>query len=236
MEMELEERTEADDLSSFKVPKLPAWEPMVPAEGEIPLTVEQQLIAARYNLIHAYDHINQLASLFNGLVTKVVKLQNEAIKMRTWRRELSDKPINTVAVERTRDAKINEPEEFHGDRNKYTTFQSQLFAYFSAQAKLGLYLSDTDRFTYATGRIRGNAYNHVMIWVDSLLTDTSAEETYNFEKFMDALATAFGPIDVQGDAIRRMLALKQTSSVDAYANAYRQVIPYTGYNEDSVIC
>lgn len=52
---------------------------------------------------------------------------------------------------------------------------------------------------------------------------------------MKGLETTFGPIDVQGDAIRRMLTLKQTISVNAYVNAYCLVIPYTSYNQDSII-
>lgn len=222
---------EADDLSTFMIPVLPAWTTM-DSTDEAPLTVEQQLEAARANLVHAYNHINALASAHNGLVDKVVGLQNEAIKMRAWRKELQDRPFT---VERPREPKFNEPEEFHGDRSKFTTFRSQLFAYFSAQAAQGLYLLDEDRFRYATGRMRGNAYNHVMLWVDSLLTGQPAEETQNFGKFLDGLATAFGPIDAQGEAIRKMLALKQTQSVDAYANAYRLLIPHTGYNMDSIL-
>lgn len=220
----------------------------LPDLGEVPTLPEGFPNTFANALLLSYQRNQELTIRVNELLLATGRLENKVADLQSNQRndfeELTrlrarlneidnEEPIEVPKTQR--DPKIGEPEEFHGERSKFTMFQSQLMAFFAAHIPLKMYTTDVEKFRYATSRIRGNAYNHVMLWVDSQLSENPAEEVNNFSKFLTGLARAFGPIDARGEAITKMSLLKHTTSIDAYANAYRIVMHQTGYNEDMII-
>lgn len=116
---------------------------------------------------------------------------------------------------------VARPEEFHGDRSKFTSWQSQLHTFIALNSSR--FASDQDRVLYAISTIRGEAYPYVQAIADSI-RGTPSLELLNFQAFMHFMERTFGPIDPVGDAQRALKGVKQAEGqmVEAYAAEFRR--------------
>ena len=104
-------------------------------------------------------------------------------------------PVTSISHEPT--LKINLPEEFTGDRNKYDKFRTQLILCFAANPSQ--FEDDKVKIVFAASFLRGPAADW---WVPKINTTATTNGTTTmtmayttFEKFMKALRAAFDDPD-----------------------------------------
>ena len=139
--------------------------------------------------------------------------------------------FNPQAV--TPKVKFPEPEEFSGDRTKFSAFASQVRAYLVGMGHV--YQTDRQRSLYTLQKVRGEAYNHVQAWVDSADTPTEVPELGDWNTCMASLKSIFGPLDEQGDARRALKALRHRTTVDTFAADFRRLGALTGFAENALV-
>lgn len=196
----------------------------------------QELTVRVNNIMHAFSALELKVANQEESIRKMKDQEisdfDEVIALRSRMNDYDNREETTIIPDPSKPRKkVADPEEFTGDRRKFLLFKSQLISALGQQ--LSTYPTETDKFNFAVGFIRGDAYQHVMPWVDSQ-RDNPAKEVTNFETFISSLEKAFGPIDEKGDAQRRLSTIKQTGSVDAYAALFRSVMYLTGYNDESL--
>ena len=102
-------------------------------------------------------------------------------------------------------------------------------------ANAHIYQTDEQRSLYSLQKIRGVAYGHVQAWVDSAGMAQPAVEISNWNTCLQSLQMAFGALDEEGDARRKLKNLRHRTSVDDYASEYRRLGTQTGFG-DTTLC
>lgn len=206
-----------EELLNLQVPQWPA----MPLDQAVPgLEVPRALAVASI-----------LRSALQPTVAHLQHLENEN---QTLRQEFdafraTQALLHNQGAAPTHRAKFPEPEDFTGDRTKFSAFMSQLRAYLVANSNL--YQTDEQRSLYSLQKIRGTAYGHVQAWVDSAGTAQPAPQVASWDVCMQSLQEAFGALDEEGDARRKLKNLRHRTSVDDYAAEYRRLGSQTHFGE-----
>ena len=129
----------------------------------------------------------------------------------------------------TREPKIEDPELFSGDRRKVRSFLTQCDLVY--QSKPRTYPTDQAKVAYASGRLRGNAWD----WVESSIVD--GVSTYKtWVSFKDALKKAFGEADTREVARRKLHHCKQGQrSAAMYWSEFQKIKNDLDYNDATYI-
>ena len=125
---------------------------------------------------------------------------------------------------------LTEPEIFTGDRERFESFLSQARQYIAMNQRL---LPDgPTRCNYIASRIKGDAYRWIQALVDSQYEGSVvAPEMTDPAALVKYLCDAFGDPHKLQTAERRMLELRQTTTVAAFASEFRALVAVLGWNE-----
>jgi hypothetical protein len=127
-----------------------------------------------------------------------------------------------------REPKINDPEEFRGDRLQLQNFISQCQLKFAGEPSK--FTNEKIKILFAGGRLRGEAYS----WFQPLLTasqTSTPKEFTSFTTFCDALTTIYGDPNLEITSERELRQLRQTTSVSAYIAEFSRIRQYVSHNE-----
>ena len=128
-----------------------------------------------------------------------------------------------------REPKIEDSELFNGDRMKVRSFITQCELVF--QAKPRTYGTDQSKVAFASGRLRGNAWD----WVESSIKDGVSTYT-TWTQFKDDLAKAFGEADTREVARRKLHHCKQgPRSAATYWAEFQKLKHDLNYNDATYI-
>jgi hypothetical protein len=165
---------------------------------------------------------------YSALVSNI-EASNRQLSERITILEARPATIQTAAP--TSHAHVNPPEEFHGERDRFRSWWSQVLLFLTINNTV--YTTARERVLYVCSRIRSPAYQHIEAMVDTLQGTSIAPELDNFEAFYERIQLLFGPVDRQGDAERAIRELKQKKgmSVEAYAAEFRRWSGITGWDE-----
>lgn len=129
----------------------------------------------------------------------------------------------------TREPKIEDPETFTGDRRKIRAFLTQCDLVFSA--KPNTYAKEEARISYASGRLRGNAWD----WVESSIVD--GKSTYKtWKEFKTSLSAAFGEVDTHEIARHKLARCRQgPRSASTYWAEFQKIKNDLDYDDSYLI-
>jgi hypothetical protein len=168
----------------------------------------------------------EIAVLTNGEVANIIQRLEFLEEQNTQQQAL------IVALQTRqnvpREPKINDPEEFRGDRLQLQNFISQCQLKFAEEPSK--FTNEKIKILFAGGRLRGEAYS----WFQPLLTasETSTpKEFVSFKAFCDALTTIYGDPNLEITSERELRQLRQTTSVSAYIAEFARIRQYVSHNE-----
>ena len=149
-----------------------------------------------------------------------------------------DAPPN---VERSGSKLVAEPDHYHGDRRKFSSFVSQLqLNFLNRRSELN---TDEKRVIFAASYLRGSPQE----WFRPYLTDhmnnmgnlagrrAETASMFLWTGFYNSLQRMYGDSDERRTAERKMEGLRQTSSVAAYATLFQQYRPQLGWNDEALL-
>jgi len=152
-----------------------------------------------------------------------------------------DAPAAPSNAEHSRGKLVAEPDHFHGDRRKFTSFISQLqLNFLNRRSELR---DDDKRVIFAASYLRGSPQEwfrpYLADHIDNIenLAGRKAETAAMFRwlGFQKSLQRMYGDSDERRTAERKMEGLRQTSSVAAYATLFQQYRPQLGWNDEALL-
>ena len=195
-------------------------------------------------------HIGRMSQAGSTSEARVSTAQQMNQAIQTLHREMAEAQaqINRLALENqllkaqadSRGLKVNNPEEYRGDRRCTETFLLQCRAYFDANPIK--FPTEELRVKYATNLLRGEAFEwfkHIM--KDHLLNpekdqDHDTKQIYgswgNFEK---ALRTVYGELDEEKTAELQLQRLTQKGSAADYAAKFQRLSSKTQWNDEALL-
>jgi hypothetical protein len=126
--------------------------------------------------------------------------------------------------------RLKEPEPFTGDHSKFEEFVSKVTLHVTANPDV--FHNDTRKCIFLVNLMRDDAGKWVKPWIDSLQSASPAPEMSDFVRLTAALRLAFGPVNAQGEAQRKLSQLRQTSSVVTYAADFRTYKADAGWGDN----
>jgi len=121
--------------------------------------------------------------------------------------------------------KIPSPDMFYGDQAQLQDFLSVCRNQFTSRPSQ--FPSEREKVTYASGYLREAA----LVWYNSFAhNDPSPPELDDFEAFAKSLEIVFGDPDQITSANTQLDALRQTTSVTAYATKFRILQQHSDWN------
>ena len=139
------------------------------------------------------------------------------------------------------DYKASAPDLFYGDRRKFQAYLTQV--QFAFLTRPNDFRNAEQRVLFAASFLRGSAGE----WFQPFMTDRMSNLTtpgncrpetlrvLTWNGYKEALERMYGDVDERRTAERRMEALRQVTSVAAYAATFQQYIPRLGWNEEALI-
>jgi hypothetical protein len=130
-----------------------------------------------------------------------------------------------------KEPKLNDPEEFKGDRLRLMNFISQCQLKFAGEPSK--FTNDRIKILYAGSRLRQEAYS----WFQPLLAASETRTPPEFESFKifcDALTAIYGDPNLEITAERELRHLKQITTVAAYIAEFSRIRQYTSHNDSSL--
>jgi hypothetical protein len=132
--------------------------------------------------------------------------------------------------------KINPPEVFTGDRNKFNTFLTQARLYIFLNA--GEFDTDQKKILFMVSYLRGNAYE----WIEPRLQSYFEEgDESDYKKmftrmgtFQSELRLVYGAVDQARTAEREMVHLRQRTSAGVYAADFQRVAAKLSWGDDAL--
>jgi hypothetical protein len=127
--------------------------------------------------------------------------------------------------------KVASPEFFHGDREKYSDYVSQLHLCFHTDPER--HADDNAKLAYAASYLRGAAKR----WFTPHVDETSGKINFeNFEAYLKALKEAFDDPDAAATAERKLRALRQgPETCSTYYSKFLSHMTVLGFDEKAKI-
>jgi hypothetical protein len=124
--------------------------------------------------------------------------------------------------------KVNTPQEFSGDRKLTYTFLTQCDFIFDSQPTM----PDSERIRYIASFLRGQA----QAWYIAVVA-RPGRRFASFQEFLNLFLGMFGENDhlSQEAATSKLLDLRQTKSVQAYAARFQELSVLTSFNESGLM-
>lgn len=184
---------------------------------------------------------NQMAAAVlatQRLEDTLTRLQAEVDALRFLHPTPSASPAPAIQPPTRSGPKVNSPEPFNGDRLELETYLCRCEHVFLAQPQN--FRSETQKVLYASTYLKGNAYS----WFKPLLQryskaltgtegTTIPDEFSSWQTFSDSLTQMYGDPVLVKSKTRELNALKQTTSVSAYASEFRRLQAYVHWNDQA---
>lgn len=183
------------------------------------------------------ERLASLEAQLDNLLTRQTNLQNENDTLRERVASLPsmpDVPDNRQSTPMSStsnghgrsEPKVASPEYFNGQRNKVTTFVTQVTMVITLQPTR--FLSEEAKVIYAGSFLRDTAF----LWFQPYVTaEIKPGFMTNFTEFTKELQRTFGDPDEVATAERQLYALKQKSSVSAYLADFTRYAVLVKWND-----
>ena len=137
----------------------------------------------------------------------------------------------TPTTSRAKAPRVADPEPYHGDREKFADFISQLHLVFNTDPER--YLQDTAKLAYTVSFLRGSAKRWFTPHVDQ---GTGAVSFFSFPTFITAIKAAFDDPDSAATAERKLRSLTQgTDSCSTYHSKFVSYMAILNFDEKSQV-
>ena len=170
--------------------------------------------------VHLENYIQQLTARIDELATG---LQQSETCIANLQQQLQI----AVSNKNPKSLKINNPQEFHGDRKKTKPFLRQLQTAFDARPED--FFNDYRKIQFAISFLRGLALEHIGNLRDS------GKIPNTFSDFKTLLTSAFGETNEERQAVHKLRSLKQgNSSCVKYTNLFNNLALKSNYNDSAL--
>jgi len=151
-------------------------------------------------------------------------------------------PIQAVIMPRP--VKVHLPDLFDGSRQQLSSFFGQLALYFGFHTDQFPADQPEKKILFATTLMRGSAYEWFEGYLDDYLEspndETQREDETNeifqsYEVFKEKLTQTFGDLDKKRAAERKIMALRQMTSVGEYTAQFQKYASKTKWDEDALM-
>ena len=148
------------------------------------------------------------------------------------------------AVIMPRPVKVHLPDLFDGSRQQLSSFFGQLALYFGFHTDQFPADQPEKKILFATTLMRGSAYEWFEGYLDDYLEspndETQREDETNeifqsYEVFKEKLTQTFGDLDKKRAAERKIMALRQMTSVGEYTAQFQKYASKTKWDEDALM-
>lgn len=124
---------------------------------------------------------------------------------------------------------LNKPSEYDGnDRNKCNTFVAQVKLYIGGNPEV--FPNEGSKVLFAATYLRGRAFN----WFEPFLARAQDPILSNFDLFIETLLIAFGDPELQKTMMRKLKALRQTTSAANYRTEFEGYVQYLNLGENAL--
>jgi Ty3 transposon capsid-like protein len=170
--------------------------------------------------------IRLMANSFSILQEQLVSLQEQVSKQNMSVNSSSFLPTFPLALQEPIAAN---PEPFDGTKRLLDLFITQVKLIIQIQPSR--FSTDRQKVLFTASFLRGPAAK----WFQPLFVqDNPSELLDDFPKFIESLNTAFGGINDTHSAVSLITHLKQSNSVANYAAEFKQLAPYTKWNDEAL--
>lgn len=139
--------------------------------------------------------------------------------------------FDRVRSETRRPMPVAVPETFDGsDRKQLENWIQQVQLYIMQRPDE--LASSREKCLFAAGFLRREAQEWVRPWLASTLSGSPPEEMSSLDLFFKSLRAAFGEADQVESARKSLLALRQRTTVTAYATEFRRLKPLVDWQAD----
>ena len=184
------------------------------------------------------ERIAALEEQLQSLLTQTSTLQSENDNLRqrvttisantATPRHNSPDSTATTAIIRTSEPKVASPEFYHGQRNKLSTFITQVMMVITLQPNR--FTTEEAKVLYAGSFLRDTAF----LWFQpSVIANPKPDYMSNFDKFCSELRKTFGDPDEVATAERQLYSLRQRGSASAYLADFMRHAVLVKWNDEA---
>uniref|UniRef100_A0A9Q8P547 Retrotransposon-derived protein PEG10 n=1 Tax=Passalora fulva TaxID=5499 RepID=A0A9Q8P547_PASFU len=178
----------------------------------------------------AYALINRTVSSFRETAQQVEQANNQATYLQGIVNTFQNLAPHADDNRRQHfSKKVNDPDEFDGNKSKFEAFETQLTIKLLANADH--FPQEKDKVTYVFSLLRGDAAAQVQHYIDNATQTIGCPDVLTL---MQDLRAAFGDPDRRATAQNAIHNLLQKNkSFAEYLAAFNRDIGFTGYNEET---
>ena len=184
------------------------------------------------------ERITLLEEQLQSLLTQTATLQSENNDLRQSVTHLSANPppsrqvtpdsTTSATTTRTSEPKVAHPEFYHGQRNKLSTFITQVTMVITLQPNR--FTTEEAKVLYAGSFLRDTAF----LWFQpSVTANPKPDYMFDFNKFCTELRKTFGDPDEVATAERHLYALRQRGSASAYLADFMRHAVLVKWNDEA---
>src|SRR5436190_7063672 len=136
---------------------------------------------------------------------------------------------------RQQQLKTGKPDQFDGTKEKLRQWLAQMDVHLSAQSyQLG---TEGDKVMLAISYLTGKAADWIQPYINRKFHSEEEEDEMfsSYEKFVEKIIAAFGPVDPKREAERKLEHLRQKGSTSNYAADFRQIASVLDWDDEAYV-
>lgn len=176
-----------------------------------------------------------LEAQLQELIDKQTAMENENITLRTQMDDIrstqreTTETSTTVSSSGRHEPKVSSPEYFSGQRNKVTTFITQVRMVIGLQPSR--FPTENSKVLYAGSYLRDTAF----LWFQPYVAaETPPAWLNDFNLFCKELRSMFGDPDEVATAERQLYSLRQRGSASAYVADFTRYAAVVNWNDEAL--
>lgn len=123
--------------------------------------------------------------------------------------------------------RLPEPDKFKGNPARYQAFVTQCKLYLAAHPDE--FAAEKDRCTWVASRVTGPAFAYVQKLLNSVLDGKPEPMMESLPELWRYLDAAFGQVNEKAQAECKIMAIRQTTTVSAFASEFRNLLAIVGW-------